>query len=142
MPDKERKMKVIDEGHIYQLKELGGGDQTLTFMKRSGGAVSYAQEWPGVQTQEVLRALIDRTKYLDQVLPCTETKDAAWHLQMALYLYELRAFRRKQENVNRESPEHDDSHRGRPWRNNPHEVPFNEINIELLPTGEDGHIVL
>jgi len=111
-------------------------------VKRSGGAVTYEAEWPGLQTQEVLRALIDRTQYLDAVLPCKETEDAIWHLQMALYLYELRAWRRKQEAVNREAPEHDDSQHGKSWRTYPHEAPFNEIDIELRPTGTDGHIVL
>ena len=135
-------MEVSDPGHIYHLKELGGGDQTLTFMKRSGGAIQYDKEWPGLQVQEVLRALIDRSKYLYDVLPCNETADAVWHLQMALYLYELRAWRRKQEAVNREAPEHDDTHRSRPWRDPPHEAPFNEHGIELRPTGEDGQIVL
>jgi hypothetical protein len=135
-------MRVIDPGHIYELQGLGGGDQTLTFIKRSGGAIKYDKEWPGLQTQEVLRALIDRTKYLNDVLPCTETQDALWYLRRVLYLYELRAWRRKQEAVNREAPEHDDTARGRPWRELPHEAPFNEQDIELRPTGPDGHIIL
>ena len=135
-------MEVIDPGHIYHLKGLGGGDQTLTFMKRSGGAIQYDEEWPGLQVQEVLRALIDRSKYLHDVLPCNETADAVWNLQRALYMYEVRAARRKEEAVNREAPEHDDTQHGKSWRKNPHGVPFNEIGIELRPTGEDGHIIL
>ena len=135
-------MKVLDKGHIYELSQLGGGVQKLTFVKRSGGAIRYKKEWPGVQTQEVLRALIDRTKYLDMVLPCNETRDALWHLRMALYLYEVRAYRRKQEKVNRKSPKHDDTERPHSWRQYPHGVPFNEQNIERRPTGKDGHILI
>lgn len=135
-------MEVIDPGHIYALAGLGGGDQTLTFIKRSGGAIEYDEEWPGLQTQEVLRALIDRTQYLDAVLPCKETEDAVYHLRMALFMYELRAWRRKQEEVNREAPEHDDTERPRPWREFPFEAPFSEHEIELRPTGPDGHIIL
>lgn len=135
-------MKVSDPGHVYELDQLGGGVHTLVFVKRSGGAVAYEQEWPGVQTQEVLRALIDRTKYLNGVLECAETKDAVWHLRMALYCYELRAWRRKQGKVNRKSPAHDDTGRSRPWREHPDDAPFSEYEIELRPTGPDGHIVV
>lgn len=134
-------MKVLDPGHVYLLEGLGGNDQTLTFIKRSGGAIQYEKEWPGLQTQEVLRALIDRSKYLNGIIPCTETEDAVYHMRMALYFYELRAWRRKQEAVNRKAPEHDDSGRGRPWRELPHEAPFNEYEIELKPVGPDGHIL-
>ncbi|MEN9338102.1 MAG: hypothetical protein RIQ41_416 [Candidatus Parcubacteria bacterium] len=136
-------MKTIDSGHIYELEFLGSGTQTLTFLKRSGGAVSYDKEWDSVQTQEVLRALIERTKYLYSILPCVETQDAIHHLRMALFMYEVRAWRRKQEKVNRKEDEHDDSSHPRVWRDNPFDdVPFNEIDIELRPTGDDGHIIL
>ncbi len=137
-------MKIIVPGHVYDLFQLGSRFlQRLTFVRRSGGAVVYDTEWPGVQTQEVLRALIDRTKYLDQVLPCLESKDVLWHLRMALFLYEARAWRRKQEQVNRKDPVHDDTARGRMWRETPYDdVPFNEQDIELRPIGEDGHIVV
>lgn len=70
-------MRIIDPGHIYELRQLGDEEtQTLKFVKRSGGAVHYDKEWPGMQTQEVLRALIDRTQYLYDVLPCKETAEA------------------------------------------------------------------
>lgn len=134
-------MKIIDPGHVYSLSTLGGDDVIITFVKRSGGAVTYQQEWPGLQSQEVIRALIDRTQYLDNVLECYESKDAIYHLRMALYSYELRAWRRKQEAVNKQAPEHDDTHRPKPWREFPHEAPFNEYEIELLPVGLDGHVL-
>lgn len=136
-------MKVIDTGHIYDLTQLGGGTQRLTFVKRSGDAINYEEEWPGVQTQEVIRALIDRTKYLNNILPCVETMDALQDLRMALFMYEVRAWRRKQEKINRKKPAHDDSDRPRAWRENPFEdVPFNEHEIELRPIGADGHILV
>lgn len=136
-------MHVIDSGHVYELEQLGGGTQKLTFVKRSGGAIRYGEEWPGVQTQEVLRALIDRTNYLDGVLPCVETRDALWYLRMALFMYEVRAYRRKKEAVNRKSPKHDDTMRPKEWHTHPFDdVPFDENGIELHPVGPDGHIVL
>lgn len=136
-------MHVLDPGHVYELKQLGT-DQTvqLKFVKRSGGAVQYDEEWPGLQVQEVLRALIDRSQYLNDILPCAETTNAIWHLRMALFEYEARAYRRKQEHVNRLNPAHDDEERPRLWRNNIYaDVPFNEEDIESLPIGSDGHIV-
>lgn len=136
-------MKTLDKGHVYELNQLGGGAQALTFVKRSGGAVCYEKEWPGVQTQEVLRALIERTKYLDTILPCIETKDAMQYLRMALFMYEVRAWRRKQEKLNREEGSHDDSVRPRGWRENSFDdVPFNEYEIERRPVGKDGHILV
>ena len=136
-------MRVIDDGHIYELVQLGGGTQLLKFVKRSGGAVHYDEEWPGVQVQEVLRALIHRTEFLYDILPCVETADAAWHLRMALFMYEARAYRRKTEQVNRKQPAHDDTERARPWRESDYtDVPFNEANIEDRAIGEDGHILL
>lgn len=136
-------MKIIDPGHIYELQQLGGGTQKLTFVKRSGGTISYDQEWVGVQVQEVLRALIDRTKYLNDVLPCVETQDALHNLRMALFEFEARAWRRKQEKVNRKKPAHDDSVRPKSWHESPFDdVPFNEHEIELRPVGDDGHIIL
>ena len=103
-------MKVIDSGHEYELSELGSDNtQILKFIKRSGGTVQYSGEHAGLQTQEVLRALIDRTKYLDSIIPCRETKEAIKHLQMALYWYEVRAQRRKKEKVDRTTDTHDDA---------------------------------
>lgn len=136
-------MKVIDDGHVYELAQLGGGTQILTFVKRSGGSIQHNEEWPGVQTQEVVRVLIHRTKYLNEILPCPETEDAIYHLRMVLFMYEVRAWRRKQEKVNREAPGHDSSLSPKSWRNYPFEdVPFNEYEIELRPIGDDGHIVV
>lgn len=135
-------MKVVDSGHVYKLDQLGGGTQTIVFAKRSGGAIKYDKEWPGLQTQEVLRVLIDRTKYLYNVLPCAETANALYHLRCALYEYEVRAFRRKQEKVNRLQHAHDDSERPRPWRERQYnDIPFTEEYIELLPVRPDGHII-
>lgn len=137
-------MEIIDDGHIYDMWQLGSDDpQRITFIKRSGGAIQYEEQWPGVQVQEVLRVLIDRTEYLNEIIPCNESKDALWHLRMALFMYEVRAHRRKNESLNRQKPEHDDSVRPKPWNDDPFEdTPFNEQDIELRPIGDDGHIVL
>ena len=68
-------MNIDDSGHVYRLDTFGKDGKLrrqakLKFIKRSGGAVEHPNEHPGVNTQEVLRALIERTEYLDQILPC------------------------------------------------------------------------
>lgn len=207
-------MIVIDPGHIYDVRcSLQFGTQRLTFVKRGGGAIRYPQEWPGIQTQAVMRAVIehlqilyvsphrkrtyplwqlgsdvfqdlvledddqlgdiidvlmDRSLYLNAILPCAETMDAVqwlmdakdylasdenddftnyshaiYSMRMALWCYEARAYRRKQEDVNRKNPSHDDKSRPRPWRAlQCDDVPFNEVAIERRPIGNDGHILL
>lgn len=133
-------MRIIDPGHKYKLKNFREGEQDLVFLKRSGGAVEYDVEWDGLQTQEVLRALIDRTIYLNNILPCKETELAIKHLRMALYWYEVRAYRRKKQKVNRKAENHlacqDD------FCEYDKDFPFTEENIELKDIAEDGHIIV
>lgn len=131
-------MKIIEPGHVYELANLEHpGSQLLTFIKRSSGAVDYGDaEHPGTNTQEVLRALIDRTQFLDGVLTAEETQDAVFYLRQALFLYEARAYRRKQQKLNKkagmsEAPteQYED-------------LPFTEYEIEDREVGADGHILL
>lgn len=124
--------------------QLGSDEpQRITFIKRSGGGVQYDNEHPGVQVQEVLRVLIDRSEYLNDIIDCVETQDAIWHMRMALFMYEARAYRRKQEGLNRKQPEHDDTCSPKAWRHYTlPDVPFNEQDIELRPICDDGHIIL
>lgn len=120
-----------DEGHIYLLNELGSNNyQRLVHIKRSGGAIQYKKEWPGVQTQTVLRAEIMRTRYLYKVLPCGETARAIRYLQNALWEFEARAFRRKIQDLNRKQPIH--------YEDIP--VPFSPMDCETHPLGWDGHL--
>lgn len=89
----EEAMKIVEPGHVYALQEQDGGDaRHLTFVNREPG-----HEHPGVQTQEVLRALIDRTYHCDNCLPDDINADIIHHLQMALVFHEMRALRRKAE---------------------------------------------
>lgn len=135
-------MKVIDPGHVYECNQLGGGTQTITFVKRSSDAVTYDKEWAGLQNQEVLRALIDRTKFVDNVLPCSETKEALYHLRLALYWYEVRAYRRKQAHMNRTALAHHDEPSSYKRGEYPEDIPFTEMDIELYKVGDDGHIII
>lgn len=130
-------MDVIEPGHVYLLRHLeGDGHQLLTFIRRSSAAVDYGDgEHPGTNTQEVLRALINRTEFLHHVLPAVETMDAAWYLRMALFSYEARAWRRKQRQLNGGAAVN-------PYVERYKDVPFNEQDIETRPVNEAGHIIL
>lgn len=88
-------MQVIDPGHVYRLDSLDGEcEQVLTFVKREGphypGNVGHH---PGTTLQEVLRALIERTEYVNRQIPCAESEAAVGLLKAALLLFELRAAR-------------------------------------------------
>ncbi len=136
-------MKIINPGHIYELRQLGDDKtQVIKFVKRSSRAVQHPEEWPGLQTQEVLRALIDRTIFLDNILPCKETEEALKCLRFALYFYEVRAYRRKKSKTNKTEIKHDDSETPTFNFQYPKDIPFTEADIEMRPIGEDGHIIL
>jgi hypothetical protein len=102
-------MNVLDPGHVYELDWLDGqpgvcedGDafnqmheNRLIFVKREGpGYPGNVGHHPGTNMQEVLRALIDRVRYLDQqVLHPNNTLILA-HLQLAIFYLEERAAER------------------------------------------------
>lgn len=88
-------MKILDVGHEYLLDRLDGvGAERLVFVKREGDKFPFNHgTHPGTNVQEVLRALIDRTEYLNKQIPCAETEAALGNLKSALLLFELRVAR-------------------------------------------------
>ena len=116
-------MKVIDPGHKYLLDSIdGGGPVVLTFVKRDSPPEKYpgnVGHYPGTQTQEVLRALIERSLYLQRQQPCPETASLIELLRRGLWVLEARTRRV----------------RGQPTL----DVPV--LGIETMPTcGRCGHI--
>lgn len=87
---------------------LSEGANVLTFVNREPD-----HEHPGTQTQEVLRALIQRTQHCDRCLRWEGNDLIIRHLRMALALHEARAILRKTEK--------------------------GLISPELIETGTDGH---
>lgn len=96
-------MKVIDPGHTYELNWLDGTalsqpilkDNVLMFVKRVGEKYpGNVQPHPGTTMQEVLRALIDRVKYVDGQVPSDYNGDVVHHLRQALINLEYRAAER------------------------------------------------
>jgi len=87
-------MKVLDPGHKYELESFDGGEPiVLTFVKRNDPPEKYPgneDAYPGTQIQEVLRALIERCLYVDQQIPCDETKLATQMLRRIIWAFESR----------------------------------------------------
>lgn len=93
-------MKVHDPGHQYELasidSEIERNPNWLRFVKRIGDKYpgNLGPAFGGTTTQEVLRALIDRTKYVDRQEPHPENARVLNHLRAALWALERRAAQR------------------------------------------------
>jgi hypothetical protein len=93
-------MKTIDPGHHFKLDSLDGEiHQTLQFVKRVGENYpgNESPSYPGTTSQEVLRALIARTLYVDKQQPDPRNPIAISGLRMALRLWEERAAEKRGE---------------------------------------------
>jgi energy-converting hydrogenase Eha subunit B len=89
-------MEILDPGHEYLLGSLDGGEpEGLVFVKREGpGYPGNIGSHSGTTMQECLRALIDRAKYVNNQIPCSETMAAIDLMRSTILLFELRAARR------------------------------------------------
>lgn len=95
-------MEIVDPGHQYALRCLDvqeddeiGHTEILTFVKREGpGYPGNVGHHSGTTTQEVLRALIDRTKYVDNQIPDLRNKRVLMCLREAIFALEMRAAER------------------------------------------------
>ena len=89
-------MKILDAGHHYELDGYDEGPpQQIRFLKREKEPFN-ASSYGGTNCQELLRALIDRAKYLQNQKPCAETEAIVGLLSTALMLFETRAARVKE----------------------------------------------
>lgn len=92
-------MKILDPGHQYSLNVLddpySDREVILTFVKRCGkGYPGNKGYHPGTTTQDVLRALIDRTLYVDNQIHDSRNDNLIYHLRRSLLELELRAAER------------------------------------------------
>jgi len=92
-------MKVIEKGHIYELAYLDDDMNKCRSMSENQLVFVNREDSPhaGTQTQEVIRALIDRTQHCDSCLRWEGNDLIIHHLRMALVLHEARALERKVE---------------------------------------------
>lgn len=91
-------MECVDPGHEYLLDEYDGYHERgmrLIFVKREGeGYPLNVGHHPGTNCQEVLRALIERVKYLQKQIRCDENAVILRKLRDALWQFEIRAAQR------------------------------------------------
>jgi hypothetical protein len=89
-------VKVIDPGHMYDLQCLDANlTVRLVFVKREGpGYPGNVGSYPGTNLQEVIRALIDRVKYLDGQIYSHHNSRVIHGLRIALHSLEVRAAER------------------------------------------------
>jgi len=136
-------MKIVVPGHLYEVPYLESrGSLLVRFIRRSSAMIRHSLEWPGVNTQELIRVLIDRTRYLHQVGPCDETANAMYWLTMALYEYEARAWRRKQQRLNKGADPQAETDRVDISRQFYRDVPFKPEQVLHMKVGSDGHVII
>jgi len=135
--------KILVPGHLYRVPYLEhSGYLLVRFIRRSSDMVSHPLEWSGINTQELIRVLIDRTEYLNALGPCEESENAIYWLTMALYEYEARAWRRKQQKLNKRADAQADVDRVNSTREFYRDVPFTPQEILDMRVGPDGHVII
>lgn len=93
-------MKTIDPGHKYELLNLDGiGTQTLTFVKRfdpldRSKYPGNSDAHEGTTIQSVIRALLERFRFLQNQIPCPENEMCISNLKECLWMLENRASQR------------------------------------------------
>lgn len=96
-------MRILLAGHVYLAEEVGGvrgqeaGHQTIAFVRRRDEHARLLppdEQAPGLLSQELLRVLIDRVRYLNDEDPCVEDVEILGRLRDALRPFETRAARR------------------------------------------------
>jgi len=83
-------MRIIDEGHQYLLKSNGTDHHSVVLKFYKDPEHNDGKGFEGTTNQEVLRALIDRMKFLDNQKPHATNKLIIQHLRDALTLHEVR----------------------------------------------------
>lgn len=88
-------VKIIDDGHRYEVENLEGGEpQVLQFIKKvlkEPDSTELVTEVNGTTNEEVLSVLIDRMVYLQNLLPCAENTQISALLDQAMALIKKRA---------------------------------------------------
>ncbi len=82
-------MHVTDRGHLYKLQNNKSKEHEVS-LKFYKDAKINGDGYNGTTNQEVLRALIDRIKFLDEQEPHPNNKEIIYCLRKAIILHEQR----------------------------------------------------
>jgi hypothetical protein len=100
-------MIVSDPGHAYNVLWFDPEGKEPALIPRRGSSITFfkkiGEKFPGnegspawgTNSQEVIRVLLDRARYLNIQIPCKETDSVIYYLRRALFAFELRAARVK-----------------------------------------------
>lgn len=106
-------MRELVPGHRYALRNLKtSGETEIQFFQ---DPALHDRGVCGPSTQEYLRAVIARIKYLDMEKPWEGNAQLVQHARQMIALFEVRALLQK--------------------------VEKGELDIETLPVGDDGHLI-
>lgn len=86
-------MKVLTPGHLYSLDNFEGGQHLLQFIHKepvNPGSTELKTIDNGTTNEEVLRALLDRMRFLQKAFPCVENQNTITCLSEALYWLDKR----------------------------------------------------
>jgi hypothetical protein len=102
-------MRILDPGHHFALEVIddifGTTKQSLTFVKRNNPPEKYPGNegcYAGTTSQEVMRALIARAKYVDQQAPHHANKTLIESLRTNIWNLEIRAAEKHNRKLNLE----------------------------------------
>lgn len=95
-------MKILDPGHCYSLAVLdrtNSDDSCLTFVKRFDPTEPTKfpgnhNAYQGTTSQEVIRCLLDRARYVQNQKWCLENVVVILSLRIAIWFLEFRASRK------------------------------------------------
>lgn len=82
-------MKILNEGHSYELKDLKANTHSNVLDFYQDLEINGISQ-PGTCNQEVIRALIDRVKFLNAQKEHALNGEIIYHLRKALILHEMR----------------------------------------------------
>lgn len=94
-------MKVISEGHLYELANMedGSPEQRIQFIEKEKQGDAFVTVNNGTTNEEVLAMLIDRMRYLQLKASCRENAIVITKLEEALMWLEKRTSDRKKRGV-------------------------------------------
>lgn len=95
-------MKVLREGHKYELKAFESSDsalQTIQFIEKENKGDTLITVFDGTTNEEVLEMLINRMNYLQNEFPCRENALVITKLEESLMWLNKRTSDRVKRNV-------------------------------------------
>lgn len=95
-------MEVIDQGHLYHVKNVESGHQAIQFIDKDpakDGSGKYVTVRDGTTNEELLKVLLNRLTSLNDIMPSIYNENAIAHVEDALKALVRRTTDREARNV-------------------------------------------